>query len=199
MMQVRPYNRVMTAGIDVHPLTPDRWPDLERLFGPAGAYGGCWCMYFRLRSKDNARATNAARKAGLKAIVESAQPPGLIAYAGGEPAGWVSLDRRDRFTMLTYSRMYKAASGDPDLWTIVCFVVGRERRRRGLMGRLLAGAIEYARAEGATAVEAYPQEPGEELKGYAGYMGIRTVFDRAGFIEVARLANGRPHMVLTLQ
>ncbi len=25
----------------VHPVTPDRWPDLERLFGPRGACGGC--------------------------------------------------------------------------------------------------------------------------------------------------------------
>ena len=25
-----------------HPVTPDRWPDLERLFGPHGAYSGCW-------------------------------------------------------------------------------------------------------------------------------------------------------------
>jgi len=26
------------------PLTPDLWDDLERLFGPNGAYGGFWCM-----------------------------------------------------------------------------------------------------------------------------------------------------------
>lgn len=30
-----------------HPVTPDRWGDLERLFGPLGAVGGCWCMYWR--------------------------------------------------------------------------------------------------------------------------------------------------------
>ena len=27
-----------------HPVTPDRWPDLERLFGPHGANSGCWCL-----------------------------------------------------------------------------------------------------------------------------------------------------------
>ena len=35
-----------TLGLDLdltfHPVTPDRWPDLERLFGPRGAYSGCW-------------------------------------------------------------------------------------------------------------------------------------------------------------
>jgi hypothetical protein len=45
----------MAKAIEVHPVTPERWGDLEKLFGPSGAYGGCWCMYFRMRSSDNAR------------------------------------------------------------------------------------------------------------------------------------------------
>jgi hypothetical protein len=34
--------------VECHPVTPERWPDLETLFGPRGATGGCWCMYWRL-------------------------------------------------------------------------------------------------------------------------------------------------------
>lgn len=30
------------------PATPDRWPDLEALFGPEGEDAGCWCMFWRL-------------------------------------------------------------------------------------------------------------------------------------------------------
>src|SRR5437773_770027 len=29
-------------------VTRDRWPDLEELFGPRGACGGCWCMWWKL-------------------------------------------------------------------------------------------------------------------------------------------------------
>lgn len=29
------------------PLTPDRWADLAALFGPRGAFAGCWCMWWR--------------------------------------------------------------------------------------------------------------------------------------------------------
>jgi GNAT superfamily N-acetyltransferase len=154
-------------------------------------------MYFRMRSKDNAKAKASARKAGLKSLVESGEPPGLIAYLDGEPAGWVSIDRRERFAMLNYSRIYKALDEGP-LWTIVCFVTGRKFRQQGLMAQMLRGAVDYARQQGAKVIEAYPVERGEELKGYAGYMGIRSVFDRAGFVEVARLSNGRPHMRLDL-
>src|SRR6266700_1605958 len=34
--------------LDVFPLTPDRWPAFEDLFGRVGASNGCWCMYWRL-------------------------------------------------------------------------------------------------------------------------------------------------------
>ena len=37
-----------TTTFGIHPLTPDRWDDLEALFGPRGAYGGCWCMFWRV-------------------------------------------------------------------------------------------------------------------------------------------------------
>jgi GNAT superfamily N-acetyltransferase len=183
----------MAQRIEVHPLTPERWDDFERLFGPSGAYGGCWCMYFRMRSRDNARAKGIERKAAMRKVVGAGPPPGLIAYVDGEPAGWVSVDARERFAMLSYSRMYKPLDDQP-VWTIVCFVVGRNYRRQGMMDRLLEGAVEYARKEGAGILEAYPIESPAELKGYAGFMGVRSVFDRAGFEEVARLANGRPVM-----
>lgn len=185
------------SDVQVVPVTPGRWSDLEKLFGPGGAYGGCWCMYFRLRSSENSRARAAERKAGLRELVDSGHEPGLIAYIEGEPAGWVSIDRRENFRMLQYSRMYRPVDDEP-VWTIVCFVVGRRYRRRGIMARLLDGAVEHARKHGASAVEAYPLEQPGELKGYAGFVGIRSVFERAGFQEVKRLANGRPVMRLRL-
>jgi GNAT superfamily N-acetyltransferase len=183
--------------VDIQALTPERWADLERVFGPSGAFGGCWCMYFRLRSKDNAAAKASERKSGLKALVDAGEPPGLIGYVDDEPAAWVSIDRRERFTMLSYSRIYKPAAAE-GLWSIVCFVTGKKFRGQGLMAQMLRGAVDYARENGARAIEAYPVEPEGEMKGYAGFMGVRSVFDAAGFEEVARLANGRPHMRLDL-
>ena len=37
----------------VHPLTPERWPDLETLFNAKGCSvaRGCWCMYYRVSGK----------------------------------------------------------------------------------------------------------------------------------------------------
>jgi hypothetical protein len=35
---------IKSVAFQVHPLTPKRWPDFEKLFGAHGAYGGGWCM-----------------------------------------------------------------------------------------------------------------------------------------------------------
>jgi len=33
--------------VEYYPVTTERWQDLETLFGPSGAYAGCWCMWWR--------------------------------------------------------------------------------------------------------------------------------------------------------
>lgn len=38
----------MAQEIEVVPLTPERWPLFEDLFGKQGACYGCWCTHFRL-------------------------------------------------------------------------------------------------------------------------------------------------------
>jgi GNAT superfamily N-acetyltransferase len=185
------------AEIAIHPVTPERWDDLERLFGPGGASGGCWCMWFRRRASEFAKAKARENKADMRAMVEAGEEPGLIAYVDGEPAGWISLDRRERYARIENSRLFKRLDDKP-VWSVVCFVIGKAYRRSGLSQRLLEGAIEYARGRGATTLEAYPVEPDGALTGDRGYQGIRSVFDRAGFREVARAANGRPVMRLEL-
>jgi GNAT superfamily N-acetyltransferase len=79
---------------------------------------------------------------------------------------------------------------------VVCFVIGKGYRRTGLSGLLLKAGVEYARERGARTLEAYPVEPHADLSGDHGYQGIRSVFERAGFVEVKRAANGRPIMRL---
>ncbi|MBO0824979.1 MAG: hypothetical protein J2P27_14165, partial [Actinobacteria bacterium] len=46
--------------LSIKPLTTERWPAFEDLFGRAGASNGCWCMYWRLgpRYRDRPRVEN---------------------------------------------------------------------------------------------------------------------------------------------
>jgi len=182
-----------TADFQFHPLTPDRWRDFETLFGPSGAYGGCWCMWPRLRRKEFGANSGAENKEAMRGAVDRGEEPGLLAYSGGEPVGWVALAPREGYALLEHSRTLKRVDDQP-VWSIVCFVVDKRVRGRGMMAKLLSAAVEHARRHGATIVEGYPVEPKGALSGYSGYTGIVSTFRKAGFVEVARRSQRQPIM-----
>ena len=51
--------------LEVRPVTAERWDDLERLFGPSGAYSGCWCMYLRIKASEWEANGNAALRMSI--------------------------------------------------------------------------------------------------------------------------------------
>ena len=72
-----------------HPLTPERWPDFERLFGRAGGYGGCWCMWFLIPYKEyKAGGPEGNRQQFIELMAATPYPIGLLAYREGEVVGW---------------------------------------------------------------------------------------------------------------
>lgn len=75
--------KVHGGELQVQPLIVERWPDLERLFGPRGAAGGCWCMWWRLSGRAFARQKGEGNRQALRALVEAGEEPGLIAYMDG--------------------------------------------------------------------------------------------------------------------
>ena len=183
--------------LEVHPVTPERWPDLEKLFGKHGASSGCWCMWWRLPRAQFQRQAGEKNKEALKAIVDSGEPPGLLAYAEGKAVAWCSVGPRPVFGALERSRTLKRVDGAP-VWSVVCFFVAKPYRGRGVMVPLLTAAVEYARAHGARIVEGYPVEPTQRLTGDRGYSGVVSAFRKAGFVEVLRRGT-RPIMRRSLE
>lgn len=178
----------------VRPLTPARWPDLEALFQARGCSvaRGCWCMYYRRRGAQvGGKARAKANRAQLKALVDSGAPPGLIGYRGKTPVGWVSLAPRDEFAKLAHSPVLKPVDDKP-VWSVVCFVVPSEHRGQGVARALLDGAVAWARKRGATLVEAYPVDTPGRAGDETMWFGAKSMYDRAGFTEVARRKPARP-------
>lgn len=179
--------------LSVHPVTADRWDDLAELFGPGGAYGGCWCMYPRIKGSE----MNAKRnKAGMKAIVARNEIPGLLAYDGQRPVGWVSLGPRSLFGRIQRSPLFKPVDDEP-VWSLVCFFIAADFRRQGVGKQLLAAAEKYARRKGARILEAYPVDTQGNFwpQGAAAlFWGTQAFFEQAGFTVVARRKDRRPMM-----
>jgi len=182
------------------PVAPDNWADLEKLFGPRGAYSGCWCMWWRLSRAEFGRQSGEQRKAGLKRLVDSGQAPGILAYLEHEPVAWVSVAPRETYPSLERSRTLRRVDDLP-VWSIVCFFVAKPYRGQGLMVELLRGAVTYAAQQGAHIVEAYPVDPGDRIVhgNTEGYMGLVSAFRRAGFVEVARRSPRQSVMRYTIE
>lgn len=183
--------------LTVKPLTPERWPDLEAVFNARGCSvaRGCWCMYYRLSGERGAPADGTARAQAwrdkLRNLVDSGPPPGLIGYQGKTPVGWVSLGPREDFAKLKRSPVMKAVDDQP-VWSIVCFVVPSQYRHQGVARALLDGAIAYAKQCGARLLEAYPVDKPGRSSDVAMWFGAKSMYDAAGFEEVARRKPHRP-------
>jgi len=175
------------------PLTPDRWSDLEALFGPRGACAGCWCMWWRLPRADFERQRGEANRQVLKALVDAGQVLGLLAYMEGRPVGWCAVGPRESYPALARSRILRPVD-DQAVWSVVCFFVDRRNRGQGVTGPLLQAAVQYARERGASIVEGYPVEPQDRSADAFVYTGLASTFRRAGFTEVARRSQKRPIM-----
>ncbi len=184
---------ISRARIAIRQLSPERWGDLERLFGARGACGGCWCMYWRLTSAEYQRRKGSGNKRAFRRIVGAGDPPGLLAYAGDEPVGWIALAPREAYPRLDRSRILKPVDDEP-VWSITCFFVEQSARRQGLSVALLRGAVEHAARCGARIVEGYPVEPAKVQPAAFVWTGLAAAFRRAGFVEVARRSATRPIM-----
>jgi len=173
------------------PVTPERWPDLVALFGPKGACAGCWCMWMRLPRAEFDRRRGAGNRRALRALVAK-KPPGLLAYVGDEPAGWVAVAPREEYTRLENSRVLEPVAGER-VWAAPCFYVKAAHRGSGLTAALLESAATYAKRRGAHSVEGYPNVNREQRQPAAFvWTGFESTFKRAGFREIARRSPTRP-------
>ena len=194
-----PSKSVPLTHLEFHPVTPDRWRDLEKLFGERGACAGCWCMWWRLRRSEFDQKKGPGTKRALKKLIAIGQVPGLLAYAEGEPVGWCSVAPRRDFSALERSRILKPVDDQP-VWSVVCFFVAKPFRRKGVTYQLLTAAIEYARDKGAKIIEGYPVEPKTgSVPDVFVFTGLASAFRKAGFVQVARRSETRPIMRYTIQ
>ena len=171
----------------LHPVTPQRLPDLKRFSAEHGKFGYCSCIRWRMTSSEYRKSSKAERADALYARVLKEEATGVLAYDGDEAIGWCSVGPRESYAALERYRALPRVDREP-VWSVVCFFVDSRYRKRGLTLRLLKAALDYAAAEGATIVEGYPVEP--DAPSYT-YMGSLSTFRQAGFEDVTPTGQAR--------
>jgi len=183
-------------------LTPDLWPDLERLFGPNGACGGCWCMWWRVERGGKLWEDTKGEKAKriFKRLVTTGQAHGILAFAGEEPVGWCSFGPRTDFPRMERMRAYRPPDA-AEVWSINCFFISRAWRGQGVARELLAAAVRACRRHSVKILEGYPVTPtkaGKQLPAAFSWMGPFNIFEEQGFQVVQADPPSKPLVRLVL-
>jgi GNAT superfamily N-acetyltransferase len=169
--------------LTVRSVTPDDFPLIAALFGPRGACGGCWCMWWRVPrgGKTWEAARGEPNRRALRALVQRDEVHALLAFDGDEPVGWCQYGPRADFPRLETVRALRRA-WDDGTWTVNCFYIKPGWRGRGVARLLLDEATRRALAAGAREVEGYPAVPrGGKLPGAFAWTGVPSLFARAGY------------------
>ena len=178
-----------------YPLTPPLMDDLGTVFrGNWGA--GCWCMYPRLTSAQmrvlpGSGPLNQRRRDAMTALTRRAIAPGLLAYDGNDPVGWIAVASRRELARIDNSRATPPVDAE-EVWVIPCITVRKTARGRGIAVALIRAAVAYAIENGAAIVEAYPRAGAEHTNDDNVYFGTEPLFRRAGFRVVRQPMENRP-------
>lgn len=187
--------------IEVLPATADRFDDVAVMVGPKSPNASvCWCLSHRLDARTNRELVGPARGEYVRELCDRDVSPGVLAYDAGEVAGWAAVAPRSE---LPFARSTKIPHVDDlSVWSAWCIRVRPGHRGRGISHALLAGAVDYARSEGAPAVEGYPVDnQGAKVDLTMAYVGTRRLFEQAGFTKAAdttSVSGGFPRVLMRL-
>ena len=159
----------------------------------------CWCLSYRLPSKENRALVGPARGDRVRELLEQG-PLGVLAYDGDDVVGWAAVAPR---ADTTFARNRKIPHVDDlPVWSVWCIRVRPGHRGKGISHHLLRGAIDLAREHGAPAIEGYPVDnAGEKVDLTMAYVGTRRLFEDAGFEKVAdtdSVLDGFPRVLMRL-
>jgi GNAT superfamily N-acetyltransferase len=186
--------------IEVRPASS--FDDVKSMVGPKRPDGNvCWCLSYRLMSsKENRELVGPARGERVQDLVRQSPPPGVLAYDGDDVVGWAAVHPRADTSFARNRRIPHV--DDLDVWSVWCIRVRPGHRREGISHHLLAGAVEFARAHDAPAIEGYPLDnKGAKVDLTMAYVGTMSLFEKAGFAKAAdtdSVLNGLPRVIMRL-
>jgi GNAT superfamily N-acetyltransferase len=151
-------------------------------------------MWWRLTRREFEAGQGEGNRKAMHSIVSEGEVPGILAYERGMAVGWCSVAPRESYGSLNRSPVLKRLD-DKEVWSIVCFYVAKEHRRKGLVKKLILAAIDYVKSQGGKVVEAYPTIPkGGRMPPVSSFMGFPAIYESVGFVECARPSKSKAIM-----
>jgi GNAT superfamily N-acetyltransferase len=178
--------------LTIRPLTAARVDDVKTV--TRGTWGStCWDLFPRYNAAEQrtlgiigggpGTVENRRRDALAKLARRRKNSAGLVAYAGREPVGFLSLGPRTDFSRIAKSKATPPVD-DALAWVVPCITVRRGYRGKGVAVAMLRAALEYAGRRGAAAVEGYPRVTPKRLHDDYAFIGTEAMFRKAGYRRI---------------
>lgn len=180
-----------TLQLDVVPLSGDRVDDFFRLHSIERGCGWCFCVAWWTPSWQGWGERTAEDNYKLRLdLFEQGHYDGYLAYAQGDPIGWCQVGPRSRLLKLIDQFGLQQTSDGPEIWSITCFLVAPNYRRRKVATSMLTAILEDLKGRGVEVVEAYPKRE-EAMDDLDLWNGAESMYLQAGF-EIVRDDDERP-------
>jgi len=189
-------------GILIRPITKARQKDFEALMKTNSITGSCWDIWPRRLNADGAARRAYWKAKGVSAsegnrrdiatVIRAGKPVGLLAYRDGDPVGFASVGPRVAYPRVDASKTSPPVD-DLAVWAVPCLYVHRGHRGAGVTTALLSAAVEYARKQGAPAVEGYPRsDEAPRVSAESAFFGTEAMYRRAGYRKLRGVRKDLP-------
>ena len=187
-----------SSGWATHPVTAKRFDDFADVINTNRRDTHCWCLSHRLHAREIDELGDGSRECAALALARDANSFGVVTYRADIPVGWCHIAPRAEISRLAASKLIRPLD-DLTVWSIICIVVRSGHRKQGVTEQLIEGAVAYAAAQGAPAVETYPVDPQGRMDLTMAFVGTRSMFERCGFTVVGEtdaVASRMPRLIM---
>lgn len=156
----------------------DDWFDFfdNRAFTDHEEWKGCYCTAFYYPKPEEYSCSSNRRKDYAKWLIETGRMCGYLAYENGKVIGWVNANNKTK-----YPRLSSINDNKEKVLSIVCFIVEKEHRGKGIAQKLLNRIIGDAKEKDYLVIEAYPKKGAKSE--YGRWNGPFEMYKRVGFSE----------------
>jgi len=148
----------------------------NRAFADHEEWRGCYCTAFYYPKPEEYSSPSNRRKEYARWLIETGRMCGYMAYENRKVIGWVNANSKEK-----YPRLMDVIDNKEKILSIVCFLVEKEHRGKGIAKKLLGRVIKDAKEKGYLIIEAYPKKKAKSE--YGSWNGPFGMYEELGFSE----------------
>jgi ribosomal protein S18 acetylase RimI-like enzyme len=169
----------------IKPLTPELITDFlwffdNRAFCDNPEWARCYCMFYQYKATldDWMKRIGVENREEATNQIQSGQLRGYLAYDGATPVGYCNANAKKNLWFDKY-RMETNNSGNDGIYSVVCFVIDPEYRRKGISKLFINHIIDTVDSSQFRHIEVYPSKNCSEEK--HNYHGFLEMYQKLGF------------------